>query len=70
MNSTITDLTEYVGKFVCLIVPNRLFFGVLQTDGTNYMVPPVPFSPDRVKEIRKIEADPSINEVRAVIAVQ
>ncbi len=70
MNESIEDqLKSYVGQFVCLMAPNRNFFGILQTDGTVFGVPPHGFPAAQVKEIRKIEAPLEVNLARAVLVL-
>lgn len=63
------QLKSYIGQFVCLLLPNGNHFGQLSTNDTHFGVPPVGFTPEAVKEIRKIEVEPEKNLVRAVIVL-
>lgn len=70
MEEITTQLTSYVGKFVCLMNDTGEVFGDLGTNGTLFGVAPYAFPPEAVKELRVIEVPEEKNLVRAVIVLK
>ncbi len=64
--------TEFVNKLCIAILPNqKMMTGVLRTDGTNFGFDNgFGFPEAAIEEIRKIEADESVNSVRAVLVLK